>query len=244
MSFDPASLFGAGEAGAWYDPSDLATLWQDTAGTIAVTAAGQAVARIDDKSGNGKHLTQATALFQPNFQVDSAGSAYLLFDGVDDNLTAALALALPFDRISAIRQIGWSLNDRIFTAANDSCRLFQNNSSPRLRIYAGVANLVLNDGLMIGKNGIVTERYVANDGKLAVNNRPYVSGDFGATAPTSLLVGGRSTGASAANVRLFGLIVRAGALSDEEIAGTREWLAEKAAVSLGRRLSGRHSYWF
>ena len=48
--FSPASLFAAGEVGAWYDPSDLTTLFQDTAGTTPVTTPGQVVALMLDKS--------------------------------------------------------------------------------------------------------------------------------------------------------------------------------------------------
>lgn len=48
--FSPASLFAASEPGAWYDPSDLTTLFQDTAGTVPVTATGQTVGLLLDKS--------------------------------------------------------------------------------------------------------------------------------------------------------------------------------------------------
>ena len=49
--FDPAAvLFGAGEQGGWYDSSDLSTMFQDTAGTVPVTAAGQTVGLVLDKS--------------------------------------------------------------------------------------------------------------------------------------------------------------------------------------------------
>ncbi|MFA5899403.1 MAG: hypothetical protein WC829_09865 [Hyphomicrobium sp.] len=44
------SLFGNGEVGAWYDPSDLATLFQNSAGTTPVTAVEQPVGLILDKS--------------------------------------------------------------------------------------------------------------------------------------------------------------------------------------------------
>ncbi len=47
------SLFSAGEQGVWYDPSDLSTMYQDAAGTISVTAVGQPVGLILDKSKNG-----------------------------------------------------------------------------------------------------------------------------------------------------------------------------------------------
>lgn len=54
-------LFGSGEQGAWYDPADLSTLFQDTAGTVPVTAVEQAVALMLDKSGRGNHASQATS---------------------------------------------------------------------------------------------------------------------------------------------------------------------------------------
>lgn len=60
-----AALFAAGEQGAWYDTSDFSTLFQDSAGTTPVTTVGQPVGLILDKSGNGKHATQATAASRP-----------------------------------------------------------------------------------------------------------------------------------------------------------------------------------
>jgi hypothetical protein len=47
---EPGRLFLAGEQGVWYDPSDLSTMFQDSAGTTPVTAVDQPVGRILDKS--------------------------------------------------------------------------------------------------------------------------------------------------------------------------------------------------
>ena len=58
-------LFAASEPGAWYDPSDMSTLFQDSAGTVPVTAVEQPVGRILDKSGRGNHATQATTTKRP-----------------------------------------------------------------------------------------------------------------------------------------------------------------------------------
>ena len=49
-AFSPARLFASGEEGAWYDPSDLSTLFQDSLGTTPVTTAGQPVGLMLDKS--------------------------------------------------------------------------------------------------------------------------------------------------------------------------------------------------
>lgn len=82
--YSPATLFAAGEEGAWYDPSDLDTLWQDAAGTTPAIVDGP-VGRMDDKSGRGNHLTQTIAAARPTLR--QVGAVYYLeFDGVDDHL--------------------------------------------------------------------------------------------------------------------------------------------------------------
>jgi hypothetical protein len=50
MAFSPASLFTSGEQGVWYDPSDMSTLFQDSAGATPVTAVEQPVGLMLDKS--------------------------------------------------------------------------------------------------------------------------------------------------------------------------------------------------
>ncbi len=64
-AYSPLALFAAGEQGVWYDYSDFSTLFQDSAGTIPVTAVEQVVGKINDKSGRGNHATQATTSLKP-----------------------------------------------------------------------------------------------------------------------------------------------------------------------------------
>ena len=61
MRWTPLQLFLAGEKGFWFDPSDLSTLFQDAAGTIPVTADGDPVGLMLDKSGNGNHASQSVS---------------------------------------------------------------------------------------------------------------------------------------------------------------------------------------
>ena len=75
VPFSIADFFASSEAGAWYGPSDLSTLFQDSAGTTPVTTAGQPVGRMLDKSGNGNHATQATAAARPTYQTGPARAA-------------------------------------------------------------------------------------------------------------------------------------------------------------------------
>ena len=48
--FSPSSLFSSGEQGVWYDPSSINTLYQDSQGVTPVTAVGEPVGLMLDKS--------------------------------------------------------------------------------------------------------------------------------------------------------------------------------------------------
>lgn len=97
--FAPLRLFALGEQGAWYDPSDLTTLYQDSAGTTPVTAHGQPVGLMLDKSGNGRHASQPTAASRPLYQ-SVGGLQYLLFDGIDDFLVTGSIDFTATDKVS------------------------------------------------------------------------------------------------------------------------------------------------
>lgn len=69
------SLFANGEQGFVFDPNDLSTMFQDAAGTIPVTGAGQPVGLVLDKSKGlvfGSELTPQAALWtgSANWTVD------------------------------------------------------------------------------------------------------------------------------------------------------------------------------
>lgn len=91
IRFDPLTLFANGEQGAWYDPSDLSSMFQDAAGTIPVTADGDPVGLRLDKSGNGHHAFQTIPTARALYRTDGTRH-WLEYDGVDDCYqTAAFA---------------------------------------------------------------------------------------------------------------------------------------------------------
>jgi len=73
VGFQQALIFAGARQGVWYDPSDLSSLFQDAAGTTPVTAAGQSVGLVLDRSGRGNHATQATAAARPTYGVEPLG---------------------------------------------------------------------------------------------------------------------------------------------------------------------------
>lgn len=84
FAFNPVSLFAAGTQGAFYDPSDLNTLFQDAAGTTPVTAAGQQVGLMLDKS---KGLTLGSELMPATDASDwTASASNTVTDDVDGSV--------------------------------------------------------------------------------------------------------------------------------------------------------------
>jgi len=84
-TWTPKKLFTAGEAGAWYDPSDISTLFMDAAGTVPVTADGDPVGMMKDKSGNGNHATQTLSASRPTYHANGV-RRWITGDGIDDYL--------------------------------------------------------------------------------------------------------------------------------------------------------------
>lgn len=98
VAFTPADLFTDGSKGCWYDLTDLSTLFQDAAGTIPVTAAGQPIGKVLDKSGNNNHLTQTNNAKRPLYGT-SGPYARMIFDGLTSAFKTA-AFALGSDKVA------------------------------------------------------------------------------------------------------------------------------------------------
>lgn len=111
-------LFTNGEQGFWYDPSDMGTMFQDAAGTVPVTAVGQAVGLIRDKSGRNNHAYQTTSASRPILRKNAVtGANYLEFDGSDDFLQTGNIDFTGTDKVSlfsGVRKLNDSAPSAIF----------------------------------------------------------------------------------------------------------------------------------
>lgn len=245
-AFNPLSLFAAGAAGGWYDPSDISTLWQDSARTIPVTAHGDPVGAIDDKSGNGNHLIQATAGFRPLYQVAGA-LKYLMFDGVDDRLSAASftfadasgfnsqVLGISFDAATGV-ETAISISDAAGTPKRQDIR----------KNVATLENLILNTaGAASTDTGPTVSAGVAcvfsatlGSGNLLDARKDGVSD--GATAASGslntgavpLYLGCRNNAADFVNGNIYAAIWLSREPTATELSDMEAWAAARAGVTL------------
>lgn len=86
-AFRPSDIAGLA---LWLDGSDGGTMFDAVSDGSPVANHG-AVARWEDKSGNGRHFTQSTAGSRPLF-VSGSG---VVFDGTDDTLSSSWSLDQP-----------------------------------------------------------------------------------------------------------------------------------------------------
>jgi len=155
----PGWLFRNGTQGAWFDPSDLTTLFQDITSTVPVVADGDPVALMLDKSGNGNHATQQTAAARPTWRTDGQ-LAWLEFDGVDDRMAiagatfpdAALAICAGMRCIAAGNAWG-SVRSRTETG-----------------IYAGLSNPTATGPISNTGGQIFVNRALAPNDRIALRN--------------------------------------------------------------------------
>jgi hypothetical protein len=240
VPFSPSTLFASGEEGAWYEPSPT-TCFTDTAGTIPATV-GDAVARINDLSGNGNHAIQVTAAARPLLQQTAGGLYYLAFDGSDDTLVANLAMSTAsmtaITALSTVHAPGnryWSLRtdpintgglvnflaDAIANGYACGYRLPENEPTS-LFTFSDNTNVVTT----YLKSGTSSQSFSLNQGTPATNTATV-------TTFTSELfeLSSQSSGAFGEN-NLFGLILVDRALTAQEISDTESYLAAKSGVVL------------
>ena len=85
MPWSAANLVGAGDTGGYLDPSNLATLFQDSAATTGVTGDSQPVGTFRGTTSGGTAIhdaTQGTSTAKPTYRTDGT-KHWLQFDGGD-----------------------------------------------------------------------------------------------------------------------------------------------------------------
>ncbi len=250
QTFTPLNLFLAGELGAWYDPSDITTLFQDAAGTIPVTGTGQPVGLMLDKSGQGHHASQTTAASRPTY-TESGGLQYLLFDGVNDFLVTASIDLTATDEMSlfaGIRKlsdaargmvcefsVNVGLNNGTFFL--DAPTSAANNISFAAR-GAGSAGVPLVSGLVAPISLAVSAdaNISADSARVRTNGGTYTAtatdmgaGNFG---NYPLYIGNRGGVSLPFSGHLYSLVIRNSLTTAAVVSSTELYVAQKSGVTL------------
>lgn len=244
------SLFSNGEQGFFYDPNDLSTMYQNAAGTIPVTAAGQPVGLIKDKSGRNNHAFQTVSASRPILRRNATtGAHYLAFDGVDDFLqsnnidfTATDKVSL-FTGMRRLSDAGVSVitefsansvsntNSFYLVALSNGAPQFNSrgsgNSAPvsSQRFPAPAPVVISSVGGISGK----VSKIRANGGSYTANVGDQGTGNYG---NYPLYIGRRGGTALPFNGHIYGLIGIGKLVSDNETTTIEKELAKRTGVTL------------
>lgn len=245
-SFSPLALFSNGEQGMWYDPSDLTSMFQDSAGTTPVTAAGQPVGLLRDKSGNNNHASQPTAASRPILR-NTGALWYLQFDGVDDFMVTANVNFSIQSEMSVFAGVTKSGDLAIGVVAELSASIATNNGTFALLAPGTVAatykvqfkGTLLSECLAVGYVAPVTNVLVGN-GSIGFNQFFRVSGvqtngdalqGSGSFGNFPVYIGRRGDTTLPFAGFLYGLVIRGKYSSTGDITVTEQYLAGKSGVA-------------
>lgn len=224
VAFTPSSLSPL----VWLDFSDLSTLWKDTARTDPVTADGDAVASVTDKSGNGYHLVQETAANRPLYKTDGT-YRWLLFDGVNDAFNFAVSVPIS-DNMTFCRALSRSSSSHHSMGIGNSLGIaheeyWWSDSKHYHGQVAGAADTATGNFLL------TTIRAGAATSTLRRNAIQHSTGTaYTASATSQPLFG--SAGMQFTNGKIYQQIVCASALSGANLASLETWVGAKAGLVL------------
>jgi hypothetical protein len=235
--------------GAWFDPEDMSTLYQDAAGTIPVTAVGQPVGLVLDKSGNGNHATQPITAARPTL-VQINGLYALSFDGIDDYLNIpymGLYAGGACSIVAAIDSQNQTTNAALISERNSTVAVQQYIPSRRVA-NDGIDALLVNDsgttvkdtnGTTFGLRTKTVRSIIDNGQNINIYKEGVLSGYDNYTRSGSLTLNNTTLGASVSTtnsmfmkMNLFGLIVTKSALNDTQRLQCEKYLGRKVNVPI------------
>lgn len=213
----------------WLDPSDISTLFTDSAGTTAVTAADDPIGRLADKSGNSRHAKQSTSGYRPLYKVDGSIKSFFM-DGSDDSLrvSAASGLSTDMDFFIAAKRTSTSTNVFLYgSEANTYAGVVQSGSTVSPDSQAGTPTYYVDGTLVSPKqrgalhtamgSGAWHVLEIRNVNAYAISNNQTLGWCDYAGYKSSVYIGG---------------IVLANALSSTNRSNLRTWLGAKVGLTL------------
>lgn len=216
---------------AWWSPSAISTLTRDTAGSTPVTADGQGIGRIADRSGNARHLTQATAGNQHVFRTDGTHNWLDATSAKKSLLAATATLSGSFCIAWASRKTAAGSNGVIVGSNAVMTSFLSDASYPNLTTIECHLGLVSVD---IGSTGATSVALSDHTGIVNVNAGAvsfYVNGTAAGSVTPSGTIGPAFDGLCSFSStyayagRIYDVVIFRAALSVGDIAALHTWLA-------------------
>lgn len=229
---------------AWFDPSDITTLFKDTAGTVPVTADGDHVLCMKDKSGNNFHVIQNNgAGFEPIYRT-GGGKPYLELTGASSQWLFTSGNVQVVNASDGSHSAGAAV---IFTNNTGTQKVLDSDAATRvaqfLRNSAGTSEtLAFTSGAsVLGDTGPaitagaattlieVTDATIADE--IFVNNVGNGATSHGAgtlqNAAYQIGIGAGVAGSNPMTGKFYGGVIYRGALSSGDRASLHTYLAGK-----------------
>lgn len=125
----------------WLDAADASTMYDATSGGSLV-AGGGAIARWEDKSGGGYHVTQSTANNRPTRTAGQQNNLDVVrFDGTNDRLiNSSISVSQPMTRFVVVKFDSSIGQTAIDSYNNTSCFFGVDTVAAQLVLFAGATN--------------------------------------------------------------------------------------------------------
>jgi hypothetical protein len=221
----------------WYDATYPDSLWADEAGTVPA-AIGGFVARWDDRSSNGFHVTQSTASRRPVRQIN-----HVYFDGTDDRLLRGSVLTSSQQYtavfVGATNDVTGAryvfLNGNGDGSAN-GWGFIQSSltGSPRVMFHAGVASNPADGSVVLNAREIWVGRTgTANSFRLNGVSQTLSITDSIPFVPTDRFqIGGRNATDRTWSGQMSAVLLYDRELTVSECEELEDWLSKRHKVSL------------
>jgi hypothetical protein len=209
----------------WLDGDDATSMFDATSGGSQV-AAGGAVARWQDKSGNGRHGVQSTSGNRPSLQVEvQNGRSVVRFDGSGDHLATTLADSSQQTFFIVSRAVSPTGGQRIFSYGADRSA-FAGTSEVRWwsgNFSTGASSTSFN----------VAAGVIASDVSIALfgNGAAGSSGDPANAGSGLASVGSEASTVNSYNGDIAEIVVYNTALSATDRARVEKYLANKWGIA-------------
>lgn len=220
---NPATLFGAGEKGGYYNFTDSASLAVNADGTGGVPAIGGECRSALDLGPNGNRLRNTVNMVTRRANgIETPGANYGLFNfaGFGD----WPSIPQPFEVVACIEQLAFGGTDRRILASGNSVPwyLLQGSASGKLRFFDSVYGTELDPGL--GTEFVIDGYCFGAETTVAINGGAMIASTGSGQPLSGIFLGSDPGGNVSTQIRFKHLLAIGRALTPAERSGVVQWM--------------------